>query len=106
MLNLRNSLKEHHPSRGFRVLSWLLDAIYKAAGPRDFAARMLVNRIDYRPIWMRRRNGSASQIEMACAEFMAVVHRCSFAAMAPPAARSELDANGSLLAEVKFRASN
>jgi SAM-dependent methyltransferase len=70
-LNLRNSLKEHLPSRGFRVFRWLLDAIYIAAEPVDFAARILNNRADYPPIWLRRRNGSVRQLEMSSAEFIA-----------------------------------
>lgn len=105
MLNLRNSLKEHLPSRGFRVFRWLLDAIYIAAEPLDFAARILNNRADYPNIWLRRRNGSERQIEMSSAEFMAVFRRCSLAALAPPVARGELNANGSLPAEVKLRPS-
>jgi SAM-dependent methyltransferase len=72
-LNLRNSLKERLPSRGFRVFRQLLDAIYIAAEPLDFASRILRNRADYPPLWLRRRVGLVSlrQMEMSSAEFLA-----------------------------------
>lgn len=86
-MNLRNSLKEHLPSPGFRVFRRLLDAIYIAAEPFDFADRILNNRADYPPIWLRRRNGSVRQMEMSSAEFSS----CSLAAVAPPVARGRAE---------------
>jgi hypothetical protein len=41
------SLKEHLPARGIRAFRWLFEAMYIAAEPLDFAARVLNDRTDY-----------------------------------------------------------
>jgi len=59
------SLKEHPPARGIRAFRGLFEALYIAAEPLDFAARVLNNRTDYPPIRLRRRSGALRQMEMA-----------------------------------------
>jgi SAM-dependent methyltransferase len=65
------SLKEHLPASGIRAFRGLFEALYMAAEPVDFVARVLNNRADYPPIRLRRRSGALREMEMASAEFMA-----------------------------------
>src|SRR5690242_20683070 len=67
------SLKEHLPASGIRAFRGLFEALYMAAEPVDFVARVLNNRADYPPIRLRRRSGALREMEMVSAEFMAYV---------------------------------